>query len=413
MTHGWRALPLVLLLISFSANADITDVDVDGASRVSGDDSPKVYGGALGNCTDSEPCNTCTGGLTACNESEIGDNVELTITFKSTSDGVPKLMDGTDEIASGTSVSAGNTATIEVDWVDICNHFDDDAGAACNAIDGEEAYTIGISENDDTTLDDSTSITFSIFSRMAANDTVVVGGDDGIDGFTLFPGDEKFYLEDLDGLGAFPSFEDSNSFRKIHVFFDEGDCGDIANVQNDSDLVSTKFEDDGETPSEDFYTGFDNGTTYVGKIALEDEAGNIGLFTADGDCDDDAHVFTPDDVFGVLDEGVNCFIATASYESGNHKTVETLRLFRSKLLLPFTWGKWVTKMYYRYSPLAANVIRDNPTLRWVSRILIFPFYVYASIALEIGHTLTLISFFLLLFFTMHLFKKVLRRENSF
>jgi len=71
--------------------------------------------------------------------------------------------------------------------------------------------------------------------------------------------------------------------------------------------------------------------------------------------------------------GGGCFIATAAYGSNMESDVRYLRAFRDQHLLTNTPGRWFVKMYYRYSPAIANIIRDSDFLRSSVRVLLSPF----------------------------------------
>lgn len=55
-----------------------------------------------------------------------------------------------------------------------------------------------------------------------------------------------------------------------------------------------------------------------------------------------------------------CFIATATFNSESHPTVETLRKFRDAVLLDYSYGRKFVSLYYKTSPNIANWIKENP-----------------------------------------------------
>ncbi|MEA5595735.1 CFI-box-CTERM domain-containing protein [Rivularia sp. UHCC 0363] len=59
----------------------------------------------------------------------------------------------------------------------------------------------------------------------------------------------------------------------------------------------------------------------------------------------------------------SCFIATAAYESKNHPDVETFRLFRDKILLKYSVGKYLVVAYYRVGPYLAKLISSYLPLK--------------------------------------------------
>lgn len=74
--------------------------------------------------------------------------------------------------------------------------------------------------------------------------------------------------------------------------------------------------------------------------------------------------------------GGGCFIATAAYGSPLDPHVQALRDFRDAHLRPFALGRAAIAFYERWSPPAADFIREHAALRAVSRGLLTPI-VYA------------------------------------
>ncbi len=68
-----------------------------------------------------------------------------------------------------------------------------------------------------------------------------------------------------------------------------------------------------------------------------------------------------------------CFIATAAYGSPMESEVRYLRAFRDEYLLKNSAGRWLVKMYYRYSPALATHIKTNENLKSIVRGLLSPF----------------------------------------
>lgn len=67
-----------------------------------------------------------------------------------------------------------------------------------------------------------------------------------------------------------------------------------------------------------------------------------------------------------------CFIASAAFEGADDPTIETLRLYRDRVLRRNALGRRFTRFYYRYSPPIARLIDLGPapvraTLRFLLR----------------------------------------------
>lgn len=67
-----------------------------------------------------------------------------------------------------------------------------------------------------------------------------------------------------------------------------------------------------------------------------------------------------------------CFIATAAYGSYLEPEVMTLRRFRDRSLITNAPGRAFVKLYYTYSPPAADFIAEHPAARWAARAALTP-----------------------------------------
>lgn len=65
-----------------------------------------------------------------------------------------------------------------------------------------------------------------------------------------------------------------------------------------------------------------------------------------------------------------CFVVTATMGDEYHPTVDLMRRFRDQWILARPGGKAFISLYYRYGPLAANIIRGSRLLRAISLVII-------------------------------------------
>jgi len=75
---------------------------------------------------------------------------------------------------------------------------------------------------------------------------------------------------------------------------------------------------------------------------------------------------------GGKEEGGFCFITTAVYGSPVHPIVYIYKGFRDNILSRTSIGERFISVYYRYSPYAADFIRDKPLLRALSALFLTP-----------------------------------------
>lgn len=65
-----------------------------------------------------------------------------------------------------------------------------------------------------------------------------------------------------------------------------------------------------------------------------------------------------------------CFIATAVYGSSTADEVRILRTFRDYCMLPYSIGRYVIDIYYRFSPKLARFLRNHELAKFIAKIFI-------------------------------------------
>lgn len=108
----------------------------------------------------------------------------------------------------------------------------------------------------------------------------------------------------------------------------------------------------------------------------------------------------PSLVTGLLEEDVNCFIATALHNSPYHYQVLTLRTFRNEILNSFSWGQSFVNYYYKVGPKYAQWLNQNPEYKPIFRVLLWPAYLIAKVFLNFGIFLGLVFLIIPLAFVL-------------
>jgi YVTN family beta-propeller protein len=92
---------------------------------------------------------------------------------------------------------------------------------------------------------------------------------------------------------------------------------------------------------------------------------------------DEVYATTGDDTGG-------CFIATAVYGSPMEPHVKTLRDFRDRFLSTNDPGRFLLRLYYKYSPPLAHYIEYHNTARYVIRWALLPLILSSQLFLSFG-----------------------------
>jgi len=107
---------------------------------------------------------------------------------------------------------------------------------------------------------------------------------------------------------------------------------------------------------------FGNYTYQIG-VQYEDRCGNTSALAT-------ATITTPAQKFQQVDGF--CFLATAAYGAPWTIQVQALRWFRDTVLKPSPLGRDLVRFYYAHSPPLADVVRHQPILRGMVRVVLQP-----------------------------------------
>ncbi len=406
---------------SITGVSNVTGLNpVPGASPVPGTRALTIYGGLAGPeaaCTSEDnvsTCNNChvanSGRLFSCNNSRVYPNLQIKITMVSDSvdAGFPGAVSGTTtqlltaSTGSSTKETKGQPFTIIVPWSAYCTA---NGSATCLTNTSSTVLQVGAFKTALSSAfasgDDSVSITVFVVPDIGTGQSAIslspnatcATSTAGICHFEMKDGDTKGVLDKITASPNFPNpaSPDTVPFKFVRAYF-TSDSGQYASITQESQFLDLNIVTDGAGA---FHTdpkridGLTNDRYYYFKMALVDEAGNVGYFTSDADdhqCTNgtDCHRVLPGEVLGVLANKTNCFIATAAYGSKMAPEVQTFRNFRDTFLVPYKWGRKFVLFYYKHSPYYADIIAQNETLRAISRTLLWPLWLYAQISLKFG-----------------------------
>ncbi len=185
------------------------------------------------------------------------------------------------------------------------------------------------------------------------------------------------------------------------------------NSTRPEDLVGVRSHTARKTTSTAVRDGITVDTTYYLAVAAVDDVGNESMLspvvtTVTGAADDfwERYSAANPDV-----DGGFCFLATAAWGSYQEPHVQVLRRFRDTFLLTHPLGEAFVTLYYELSPPAAHFIAQHPTLRAVTRTILWPLYAFAILCLY-GSTLGLFALLLTMALTLHLLHRIWRRRRQ-
>lgn len=217
----------------------------------------------------------------------------------------------------------------------------------------------------------------------------------GICDFTIFPGDQKIYLLEF-RKGAYssegtltPQF-DGFPYTGMLLFYSKvtsTETAAIDSITNGSESKEFTFKvvDKEVEINDNRANGFENGQKYCFISANKNAAGNIFYFAPKTAIKTDTtnHCGTPSEVIGLLNDK-RCFIATATFGSPLAPEVANFRAFRDRYLLTNSWGKKFVRFYYQSSPPLAELISEQPVLRWASLAFLWPLSLWVKLVFAIG-----------------------------
>jgi hypothetical protein len=247
----------------------------------------------------------------------------------------------------------------------------------------------------------------------------------GVYSFSTFPGDEKIYLRSLSAPTDFPSQENDVGAKYVRAYYSVGNtisgtsCSgfDATKFSTFDQFTNSGYQDIGTSTSttgleRTYFGGLANGTTYYVKLAIVDNAGNIGSITpSDATNNVCTHTATPDQVIGLLSEN-QCFIATAAFDSPTSKPVMALRKFRDEVLLKTNFGHAAVSFYYKNSPAWAERLNNHPQFKPFVRTVLYPIIGYSMLATQFGAVLGGMLFFVLLFMPVLLWRSWPKKGQS-
>ncbi|MES2802784.1 MAG: CFI-box-CTERM domain-containing protein [Bdellovibrionota bacterium] len=446
-----RSLILTLLSLVFctvqnlqAATFDI--INATGGSYTETDSSGNVtlYGGLAGTCASpstTTTCNTCTDTSTppkACNPTAVNGTLNIGITVRigtavpaagrkvrvytetTTADRTPLGIDGTIPAAA---VSSTVTIPVAFNWGNICQIDTNFSNTTCIKTPGltngtaflaSRKIVVGIDENGDGDIDSDDEVEMIPVKYHFVDSTVTAASQQsvctstdnsklGACGFALdVGGDEKLFMRDVILSSSTPLIPaDAPEWFGVAFFYQDqtGQALTPANVSTGTNPPIIKSYDKTDYSIDATLDGFTNYRDYCLIMGNINKSQNIFYLTTGGVPADNCG--TPSEVVGLLDDK-SCFISTAAFGSDMALEVETFRRFRNHFLIPYDFGREFIKAYYEYSPPAANFIGQSEVLRFIARVLLYPFYFFSILSLKFGFLFALLSVVMTLLFVRQL-----------
>ncbi len=444
---------LLLFALSFltpSSFAAVTIVGVTNASNsvIDAGLAPIIYGGISGLDTDGEcasktgssTCNSCTTSLAICNQQRIYDSLILEIVFRATGGTAGNVIATKEDRTTALTIQAGSStnvgpnqdAVIRLLWSEVCSVVGEVAGGCSTGF--TKPMFIGIDSSANGTLDgseESLSVSMRVIAADVANATIDhceqnPAPTQGICSFSTYPGDAKAYVEDLGNATGFPNGP-GVKFTHLRFFYSETNFASVTPDLGTYTDIEIEEDTSGFQLIDNRIDNLENDVQYFFRVATIDTARNISNITSDvaiinycgsltpaaGDiC---PFRVTPNEVFGLLTEDLNCFVSTAAFGSSWNSKVEDFRVFRNQILSRSKFGQSLIRSYYNWGPKLARSIAPSPTYRLMARTALYPFWLSTKLILNfgwLGFSLIGLSFFAIFIIALRILRQQLRRLSA-
>lgn len=438
-------LSIALLLISLQTLAEGSIIVSSGTVTVAGysaydADSFTIYGGIAGGnqpITGSsgstvDTCTETTTGVKACNQSSVHSDLVLSISFKvsqDVNDAVARMYieDGGSYTQLDTdtvdATANSDTITLETTWGEICNNSGLNSNCTGTTAFITKNIKVGVDSDASGDVEDEERKTF-VLKLHYISDTEIISqsfcpataSGSGMCNIEFIPGDGKAFINSAIYASNDPA-SGSFDWESIAIFPVATATGNEANTLTNftTNLATPIFvsfdSSDGVIPDSMVSSGsIENGQQYCFVYGTKNLAQNIYQFVTDAAAATTACI-TPSEVVGIL-EDKSCFISTAAFGSDMAPEVKTFRLFRNEFLLTNKIGRYFVKKYYQASPPLAKIIKNNETLKMISRVMLYPFLLFSHLALELGFLMALLIYSFSLMALIQLGKKIHLRKKA-
>lgn len=247
----------------------------------------KIFGGIAGSeqCSNEKTTlNTCalSQGRAACNFKAICPSTRLTMTVSSKTSGEILLTDMDQNIIYNFGPTQGDVTTVEIPWSEVCNAVSGDVTCSTAA---QRILKLGLANEYER-------VTFQIAGLANTVGDESLTDVDGIEDYTLAPGNNKAYLTELSVAQDMYVYE-AAEIVAVRGFLTKSTCATPLAVTTASDSYVLKLNEDKEVVNAQI-TNLKNDVRYLFMFGFEDAAGNIGLFNdLTTNCVDDKHSVTP------------------------------------------------------------------------------------------------------------------------